>query len=200
MQLLTHNYRSIAFRNSELLILVDERDYERLSQVRWNLLKRGSKVYAARMKFGQTILMHREVMGYHSESFYGYITHDNGNTLDNRFANLRTKYSSAPRNRLYVSNKVRKEINSSIARGRSTSMVHAIDTNGIVLKSNIASLIADSNKELASLLCQRLRVAQLVIESKDQLVSCSLQLAHLLSEVNNAIASLNEISKALLPK
>jgi hypothetical protein len=68
--------------------LVDDEDYERLSQYKWSFEGRGG--YARRVKWTGTTrtryYMHREIISV-SEGFF--IDHKNGNGLDNRKENLR---------------------------------------------------------------------------------------------------------------
>lgn len=66
--------------------LVDAEDFDRLSSYRWNRSPRG---YAQRSTNKRCILMHREIMGVLDAGRMVVVDHANGNTLDNRRANLR---------------------------------------------------------------------------------------------------------------
>lgn len=76
------NYKYIILTQGKQA-LVDDEDYEWLSQWKWSYANTG---YAKRNSLGKTYLMHREVMhtknGLHTD-------HRNFNRLDNRKANLR---------------------------------------------------------------------------------------------------------------
>ena len=71
--------------------IVDDEDYEWLSQWKWCAYRRGCNIYAARMGKKlkgkqETIHMHIEIIGKKE----GFVTdHINGNGLDNRRENLR---------------------------------------------------------------------------------------------------------------
>lgn len=65
--------------------LVDDDDYEYLSQFDWNG-KSGPYGYARRTENGKTILMHREILKPKKES---RVDHINGIVLDNQKSNLR---------------------------------------------------------------------------------------------------------------
>lgn len=64
--------------------LVDDEDYERLSQFRWWCMKEG---YAGRKEGYRSILMHRDIMGVTARHLV--VDHINHDTLDNQRANLR---------------------------------------------------------------------------------------------------------------
>ena len=68
--------------------LVDEGDYERLTEHHWSAVKSGHVWYASRtLSGGRSIKMHKEIMGVsHGVS----IDHRNGDGLNNRRSNLRT--------------------------------------------------------------------------------------------------------------
>lgn len=69
--------------------LVDDEDFERVSQHKWCLSRTGSgkRPYAMRKsQDGRTILMHREIVNAGSCE---YVDHCNGDGLDNRRCNLR---------------------------------------------------------------------------------------------------------------
>lgn len=59
--------------------IVDDDDYERLSKIKWTSMRTTGKAYACR-----TVYMHKEVLGTNET-----VDHINGNSLDNRKANLR---------------------------------------------------------------------------------------------------------------
>lgn len=63
--------------------LVDDEDYEWLSQSKWHYTHQG---YAARRASGRMVLMHREIVGTEGSADTDHI---NGNKLDNRRCNLR---------------------------------------------------------------------------------------------------------------
>ena len=64
--------------------IVDDEDYERLSQRKWHYHQTG---YAVRTSQGnKTIRMHREIMGAKADQ---EVDHHNHDTLDNRRENLR---------------------------------------------------------------------------------------------------------------
>jgi len=71
-------------------VMVDDNDYEHLSQWKWFAQKCKNKLYAARTIWGkeksQIVLMHRIIMETPSDM---QVDHINGNTLDNRRINLR---------------------------------------------------------------------------------------------------------------
>jgi len=66
--------------------IVDDGDYDYLSQFRWYCIKDGNIFYARRNNSGTTVFMHREILspliGFHTD-------HINGDGLDNRRENLR---------------------------------------------------------------------------------------------------------------
>ncbi len=66
--------------------LVDADDYEKLSQYKWHVNRKGDMLYACRSEKGKKIKMHRQILnappGMHCD-------HINHNGLDNRKANLR---------------------------------------------------------------------------------------------------------------
>ena len=93
--------------NNELYALVDDEDYDRLCEWKWQLDKRG---YARRnaSKKGldgvirwKTVLMHRAVLGVeYNDASELCVDHINGNPLDNRKENLRiVNYSENASNR-----------------------------------------------------------------------------------------------------
>jgi len=73
--------KEIRLKNSDKVALVDDDDYERLSQFVWRFQKGRQTGYAVR---GDGILMHSEVLGTALE-----VDHVNRNGLDNRKVNLR---------------------------------------------------------------------------------------------------------------
>ncbi|MBL0320674.1 MAG: HNH endonuclease [Alphaproteobacteria bacterium] len=66
--------------------IVDDDDYEYLSQYRWHSMKGKVRVYASRSYKRSQIIMHRELM---NPPIGFVVDHINGNTLDNRRSNLR---------------------------------------------------------------------------------------------------------------
>jgi hypothetical protein len=69
-----------------LVALVDEEDFEWLSQWKWCVAKTSNCIYAKRTN--KAILMHRELMVRHGYTFQ-VVDHANHDGLDNRKANLR---------------------------------------------------------------------------------------------------------------
>jgi len=71
-----------------MFALVDDEDYEWLSQWKWYALRtRKNCFYVARQKNGKTVLMHREILNLKKDQkIQGH--HKNHNTLDNRRKNL----------------------------------------------------------------------------------------------------------------
>jgi hypothetical protein len=77
--------KEIVLKRGEIT-LVDDEDFDRLSEFRWTKSYRG---YVHRyIKTGVSILIHREVLGMSREDAR-LVDHINGNRLDNRRANLR---------------------------------------------------------------------------------------------------------------
>jgi hypothetical protein len=76
--------------------IVDDVDYENLSQFKWHIDRNQTTCYAHRTPWvhgqnrSQTIRMHRQIMGFPS----GLVDHRNGNGLDNRRTNLRVATKS----------------------------------------------------------------------------------------------------------
>ncbi len=69
------------------VVLVDDEDYERLSQRKWHARVSGrGYVYAGRRAGGRIVLMHRELLGAGTGEEGD---HADGNTLNNTKANLR---------------------------------------------------------------------------------------------------------------
>lgn len=66
--------------------LVDDEDFERLSQYKWHAIKIHRSWYARRAANGKRIYMHRELIN--TEQGY-FIDHINRNGLDNRRQNIR---------------------------------------------------------------------------------------------------------------
>lgn len=65
----------------------DDEDWPILKDYEWYVQERGKNVYVrARDIFGDTVYMHRLVLGIHGEL---EVDHKNGDTLDNRRSNLR---------------------------------------------------------------------------------------------------------------
>ena len=78
--------KSIRLQYTDIPILVDDEDYEWLSQYRWRLFLSKSNVYAVTSVSGQEILMHRLIMNAGPGQS---IDHKSGNGLDNSRTNLR---------------------------------------------------------------------------------------------------------------
>ncbi len=70
--------------SEEKTVLVDDEDYDWLARWRWRFYDKGPG-YAIRSTAGRHILMHRAIMQAEKGEV---IAHHNGNTLDNRRANL----------------------------------------------------------------------------------------------------------------
>lgn len=68
------------------IALVDEQDFEQLSQYRWHLARSGKNTYARTRIEGKHTQMHRLILPSPTDMV---IDHVNGNGLDNRRANLR---------------------------------------------------------------------------------------------------------------
>ena len=67
--------------------LVDDEDYEKLSQHKWHCMKFRNKYYARRCDgHNKKIYMHREIAGFPEGKI---VDHRNGNGLDNQRHNLR---------------------------------------------------------------------------------------------------------------
>ena len=93
--------------------LIDDSDFEWLSQWKWNAHNRNGKLYAARGKYERlgfykykmsTISMHREIMKAEKGQ---EIDHINGDSLDNRRGNLRItdRFGNCQNASLYKNNK-----------------------------------------------------------------------------------------------
>ena len=80
--------KHIPLRNSDLKVKVDDEDYEQLAQYSWTLKKQHGKAYALRFEHGQTIYMHRHILGLRKGD-KKCSDHINHNGLDNRRSNLR---------------------------------------------------------------------------------------------------------------
>jgi HNH endonuclease len=95
-------------RNVGLVALVDDEDYEFLSQWNWSAVSthRRNSGYAMRLdnRTGKTFLMHRVILDAPSGA---EVDHINGNGLDNRRANLRfaTRQQGQANRRVFKSNK-----------------------------------------------------------------------------------------------
>lgn len=70
-----------------LFALVDDEDFEWLSQFKWSAAKSGITYYAVRWVNGNNKSMHRIILNINSRNIYG--DHINGNGLDNRRENIR---------------------------------------------------------------------------------------------------------------
>lgn len=68
------------------VVIVDDEDYERMSQWRWNVQPGKQTMYARRSEGSKRFLMHREIMDAPDDM---QVDHINGNGLDNRRENLR---------------------------------------------------------------------------------------------------------------
>lgn len=66
--------------------LVDEEDFDQLSQYTWKASRKGNTFYAERSEKKVTIMMHREIMNAPSNM---EVDHIDGNGLNNTKANLR---------------------------------------------------------------------------------------------------------------
>lgn len=69
-----------------MVALVDDEDYERVSEFKWCAQLRNGNFYAVRTERGKNIQMHRFLTGFIS---FLVVDHKNGNTLDNTRKNLR---------------------------------------------------------------------------------------------------------------
>jgi hypothetical protein len=78
--------KTIPLFNDRGVVLVDDADYEWLSQYTWSYLGRGYATTRLERK-GPKVLMHRVLMGV--EGRHNQVDHINGNKLDNRRSNLR---------------------------------------------------------------------------------------------------------------
>lgn len=68
-------------------ILVDDEDYNFVSQCKWYVTKNGNTFYAKNDSFfGKKVYMHRAILNFPKDKV---IDHINGNGLDNRKTNLR---------------------------------------------------------------------------------------------------------------
>lgn len=74
-----------------LFAIVDDEDFERISRFKWSATKSDGKWYARRNHSGSTVYLHRFILGITTRQ---YIDHINGNSLDNRRANLRIATNS----------------------------------------------------------------------------------------------------------
>jgi hypothetical protein len=70
-----------------MVTIVDDQDYDLLSQWKWSAHWGETKTYyASRVENGKTILMHRQILNAKSNQ---WVDHKDGNTLDNRRDNIR---------------------------------------------------------------------------------------------------------------
>ena len=67
--------------------LVDDEDFERLNQFKWQAVKNGKTIYGTRSKQQCIIYMHHEIIGKPPKGFE--TDHGNGNGLDNQRYNLK---------------------------------------------------------------------------------------------------------------
>lgn len=194
-------YREIKLTDSNRTVLVDERDYSYLSKFTWRKKVSNGKPYAYRYSNGKLIYMHRQIMGYHLSDYFSDISHSNGNTLDNRFTNLRPRYSTASHKTCFhTSLGLQRKIRTSLEKYRHSALVNVVDSDGIVLRSNVTNLISKSADELNHLLIQRLKAAQLVKESRDDLITLLSQINAAKEQIDAAIFSLDATIAALQPK
>lgn len=77
--------KTISLANSNLVVLVDDEDYDRCSKVKWCLMKGG---YIHGRWNGEMIYLHRFILWLFSEDKI-YVDHKNHNKLDNKKSNLR---------------------------------------------------------------------------------------------------------------
>ena len=66
--------------------LVDDADFERLAEYKWQALKLPNHFYAVRQQEGRSVLMHREILGLTDPNVK--VNHRNGNGLDNQKENF----------------------------------------------------------------------------------------------------------------
>lgn len=188
------SYKKIHLTNSDRIALVDERDYQRLNYFRWYVSFANGSPVAYRTALGKSILMHREILGYHSSDDFNHVSHRNKNKLDNRYDNLVAKYSTPSRKtRFHASNKLRDKLNS-------IAPVLAIARNGLVLHSNLTGVIETLHQEIDGLLSQRLKAVQLLIESKNELLASKEQIINALSQIESAIASYEQTIDSMQPR
>jgi hypothetical protein len=93
-------------RNTGLVALVDDADYDWLSQWNWTAISthRKNGGYAVRMENQKMILMHRQILDAPEGA---EVDHINGNGLDNRRSNLRfaTRRQGQANRRLFTNSK-----------------------------------------------------------------------------------------------
>jgi hypothetical protein len=73
--------------------IVDDDDYEMLSQFSWYAHDGGKNTYAATRILGDIIYMHQMILSSDKTDEYPFVDHINNNTLDNRKENLRPSNS-----------------------------------------------------------------------------------------------------------
>lgn len=204
MQAKDVNYREIPLSGSDRVAIVDARDYCTLAKFNWRKRIEDGKPLAYRYSNGKIVYMHRQVMSYRTSDYFTDISHNNGDTLDNRFSNLRPRYSTASHDtRFHTSLGVQRKIKRTLEKYHHLSLVNVVDSDGVVLRSNVTSLITQSADELNHLLAQRLKAAQLVAESRNELLALKTQINQLLplkEQITNAIASLDATLASLQPK
>jgi len=71
-----------------LVAIVDEEDFDRISQYKWSAVKDRGRVYAGRREAGSHILMHREILRLVTGDGK-QVDHINHVCIDNRKSNLR---------------------------------------------------------------------------------------------------------------
>lgn len=199
MQLPNTSYKEIPLYKTDLRAMVDGRDYERLMNYRWYVIRRRdtSKPYAACTSGRKTIYMHREIWLYHSGERDCYIRHISPNTLDNRYINLNRKYTSVvPKDYLELCQDLGKHHSRNLHKLTFASsietmpLVEAISKDGVVLRSNLTSSIMNLQTQVDSLLCQRLKAAQLAIEARHQLMETYTAIGSRIAEIDLLLASI----------
>lgn len=81
------SYKPLACNNG-LLVLVSEEDFDNVSKYSWTISCTNKKYYASTTMFGQTIYLHRFLLGLTKDDAL-IADHINGITTDNRRENLR---------------------------------------------------------------------------------------------------------------
>lgn len=78
--------KTIKIVNCDMEALVDDEDFERLSQYMWHVYARNGYHYPVAQVDGKRVYMHRLLCGVPGR----FVDHIDGNTLDNRRSNLRS--------------------------------------------------------------------------------------------------------------
>lgn len=86
------DYREISLSNSNLLVIVDEQDYDYFSQWQWRISKRKMVMRSQR---NHHYYLHREIAQQYQDDVLT-VRHLNGNTLDNRRDNLKIRLAPRP--------------------------------------------------------------------------------------------------------